>query len=103
MANVLFVTSGKGGVGKSTVASALGLTYAANGSRTVIIELDIGLRGLDLMSSPSRRMVLYPLLSRLLGFLPALITTTLLRLSKRFPGTLKRSLWMLPPVLAFRF
>ena len=57
MANVLFVTSGKGGVGKSTVASALGLTYAANGSRTVIIELDIGLRGLDLMLGVEDRAV----------------------------------------------
>lgn len=49
MSNILLVTSGKGGVGKSTVASALGMTYAARKSKTVLVELDIGLRGLDLM------------------------------------------------------
>lgn len=49
MSRIIMVTSGKGGVGKSTVASALGLTFAAMQRKTVIVELDIGLRGLDLM------------------------------------------------------
>lgn len=49
MSNIYLITSGKGGVGKSTVASALGLAFAAEGKRTIVVELDVGLRGLDLM------------------------------------------------------
>lgn len=57
MSNVILVTSGKGGVGKSTVASALGMTFAAMRRKTVIVELDIGLRGLDLMLGVEDRAV----------------------------------------------
>ncbi len=57
MPNIILVTSGKGGVGKSTVAAALGLTYAAMRRKTVIVELDIGLRGLDLMLGVEDRTV----------------------------------------------
>lgn len=57
MSNVILVTSGKGGVGKSTVASALGMTFASMRRKTVIVELDIGLRGLDLMLGVEDRAV----------------------------------------------
>ena len=57
MSNIILVTSGKGGVGKSTVASALGLTFAAKRHKTIIIELDVGLRGLDLMLGVEDRSV----------------------------------------------
>lgn len=57
MSNVILVTSGKGGVGKSTVAASLGLTFAAMRRKTVIVELDIGLRGLDLMLGVEDRAV----------------------------------------------
>lgn len=49
MTNIILVTSGKGGVGKSTVSAALGMAFASMGRKTVIVELDVGLRGLDLM------------------------------------------------------
>lgn len=48
-AKVLAVTSGKGGVGKSTLTVSLGIAAAASGSRVLLIELDAGLRGLDIM------------------------------------------------------
>lgn len=49
MTNIILVTSGKGGVGKSTVSAALAMAFASIGRKTAIVELDVGLRGLDLM------------------------------------------------------
>ncbi len=46
---IIAVTSGKGGTGKSTVCAGLGYTLAKQGHRTLIIELDFGLRCLDIM------------------------------------------------------
>lgn len=46
---IIAVTSGKGGTGKSTICAGLGYTLAKQGHRTLIIELDFGLRCLDLM------------------------------------------------------
>lgn len=46
---IIAVTSGKGGTGKSTICAGLGYTLAKQGNRTLIIELDFGLRCLDLM------------------------------------------------------
>ena len=57
MAEIVSILSGKGGVGKSTIVSALGYSLAAEGKRTLIAELDLGLRGLDLMLSLSDRIV----------------------------------------------
>lgn len=48
-AKIIAVTSGKGGTGKSTVCAGLGYTLAKQGHRTLIIELDFGLRCLDIM------------------------------------------------------
>ncbi len=48
-AKVLAVTSGKGGVGKSTMTVSLGIAAAASGNRVLLIELDAGLRGMDIM------------------------------------------------------
>ena len=48
-AKIIAVTSGKGGTGKSTVCSGIGYTLAKQGHRTLIIELDFGLRCLDIM------------------------------------------------------
>lgn len=45
---VVVVTSGKGGVGKTTVTASLGFGLAARGFRTCLIDFDIGLRNLDL-------------------------------------------------------
>ncbi|MDE6798506.1 MAG: AAA family ATPase, partial [Ruminococcus sp.] len=46
---IIAVTSGKGGTGKSTICSGLGYTLAKQGQRTLIIELDFGLRCIDIM------------------------------------------------------
>ncbi|MEE5993350.1 MAG: P-loop NTPase [Oscillospiraceae bacterium] len=46
---LIAVTSGKGGTGKSSVCYGLGFTLAKQGNRTLIIELDFGLRCLDIM------------------------------------------------------
>lgn len=45
---VVVVTSGKGGVGKTTVTASLGYGLASRGFRTCLIDFDIGLRNLDL-------------------------------------------------------
>ncbi|MBE6788727.1 MAG: septum site-determining protein MinD [Ruminococcaceae bacterium] len=49
MGKIMLVTSGKGGTGKSTVALNLGLSLVKEGKKAVIIELDSGLRCLDIM------------------------------------------------------
>ncbi len=45
---VISVLSGKGGVGKTTISASLGCHYAASGLKTLVIDLDMGLRNLDL-------------------------------------------------------
>ncbi|MDD2561910.1 MAG: P-loop NTPase, partial [Eubacteriales bacterium] len=49
MGKVILIVSGKGGVGKSTLAAALAVTAAKKNRRTVLLDADIGLRSLDLM------------------------------------------------------
>ncbi len=57
MAKVISITSGKGGVGKSTLCVGLGMAYALLGKSVLLIEFDIGLRGMDLMLDISDRIV----------------------------------------------
>ena len=57
MAQVLVVTSGKGGVGKTTSTAALGAALARGGERVVVIDFDVGLRNLDLVMGAERRVV----------------------------------------------
>ena len=57
MAQVLVVTSGKGGVGKTTSTAALGAALAQGGERVVVIDFDVGLRNLDLVLGAERRVV----------------------------------------------
>jgi septum site-determining protein MinD len=57
MAQVLVVTSGKGGVGKTTSTAALGAALARSGQRVVVIDFDVGLRNLDLVMGAERRVV----------------------------------------------
>ncbi len=52
---VIAVTSGKGGTGKSSISYGLGYTLAKLGNRTLIIELDFGLRCLDIMFGVSEQ------------------------------------------------
>ncbi|CAG9001378.1 MAG: Septum site-determining protein MinD [Candidatus Celerinatantimonas neptuna] len=57
MTKVIVVTSGKGGVGKTTSSAAIGTGLAMKGFKTVIIDFDIGLRNLDLIMGCERRVV----------------------------------------------
>ncbi|WP_413699313.1 septum site-determining protein MinD [Psychromonas sp. KJ10-10] len=57
MAKVIVVTSGKGGVGKTTSSAAIGTGLAISGAKTVVIDFDIGLRNLDLIMGCERRVV----------------------------------------------
>src|SRR5579863_6969785 len=54
---VLVVTSGKGGVGKTTSTAALGAALAHLGEKVVVIDFDVGLRNLDLVMGAERRVV----------------------------------------------
>ncbi len=57
MGKVIVVTSGKGGVGKTTSSAALGAALAHKGDRVVIVDFDVGLRNLDLVMGAERRVV----------------------------------------------
>lgn len=56
-ATVVTITSGKGGVGKTTVTANLGVSLAATGARVVCIDADIGLRNLDVVMGLENRIV----------------------------------------------
>ena len=57
MAKVIVVTSGKGGVGKTTSTAALGAALAQTGQKVVVVDFDVGLRNLDLVMGAERRVV----------------------------------------------
>ncbi|HQW58351.1 MAG TPA: AAA family ATPase, partial [Gammaproteobacteria bacterium] len=54
---VIVVTSGKGGVGKTTTSAAIAAELANRGFKTVVIDFDIGLRNLDLIMGCERRVI----------------------------------------------
>src|SRR5207244_3257062 len=87
MAKVVVVTSGKGGVGKTTSTAALGAALAKRGERVVVIDFDVGLRNLDLVLGAERRVV-YDLINVVQG--DAKLTQALIR-DKRV-----ETLWLLP-------
>jgi septum site-determining protein MinD len=57
MAKVVVVTSGKGGVGKTTSTAALGAALAQSGKTVAVVDFDVGLRNLDLVMGAERRVV----------------------------------------------
>ncbi|MEY1661448.1 septum site-determining protein MinD [Isoalcanivorax beigongshangi] len=57
MTKIVVVTSGKGGVGKTTSSAALGTGLALRGFKTTVIDFDVGLRNLDLIMGCERRVV----------------------------------------------
>lgn len=57
MAKIIVVTSGKGGVGKTTTSAAFATGLAKAGHKTVVIDFDVGLRNLDLIMGCERRVV----------------------------------------------
>jgi len=87
MAKVLVVTSGKGGVGKTTSTAALGAALAHTGQRVVVVDFDVGLRNLDLVMGAERRVV-FDLINVVTGV--AKLPQALIR-DKRL-----ETLWLLP-------
>jgi septum site-determining protein MinD len=57
MSKVVVVTSGKGGVGKTTSTAALGAALAQLGKKVAVVDFDVGLRNLDLVMGAERRVV----------------------------------------------
>ena len=57
LGKVIVVTSGKGGVGKTTTSAAVGAELARRGHKTVVIDFDVGLRNLDMIMGCERRVV----------------------------------------------
>ena len=57
LATIIVVTSGKGGVGKTTTSAAISAGLALKGYKTVVIDFDIGLRNLDIIMGCERRVV----------------------------------------------
>src|SRR3979490_1069877 len=87
MAKVLVVTSGKGGVGKTTSTAALGAALAQMGEKVVVVDFDVGLRNLDVVMGAERR-VLFDLINVVRGV--AKLAQALIR-DKRL-----ENLWLLP-------
>jgi septum site-determining protein MinD len=57
LARIIVVTSGKGGVGKTTTSAAISMGLAKKGHKTAVIDFDVGLRNLDLIMGCERRVV----------------------------------------------
>ncbi|KAF1857325.1 hypothetical protein Lal_00044826 [Lupinus albus] len=76
MGKVVVVTSGKGGVGKTTSTAALGAALAQNKQKVVVVDFDVGLRNLDLVMGAERRVV-YDLVNVIQG--DAKLTQALIR------------------------
>jgi septum site-determining protein MinD len=87
MAKVLVVTSGKGGVGKTTSTAAIGAALAQAGQEVVVVDFDVGLRNLDLVMGAERRVV-FDLINVVQGI--AKLPQALIR-DKRLDN-----LWLLP-------
>ena len=66
MGKVVVVTSGKGGVGKTTSTAALGAALAQRNEKVVVVDFDVGLRNLDLVMGAERRVV-YDLINVIQG------------------------------------
>ena len=66
MARIVVVTSGKGGVGKTTTSAAFASGLALKGHKTAVIDFDVGLRNLDLIMGCERRVV-YDLINVIQG------------------------------------
>jgi septum site-determining protein MinD len=66
MAKIVVVTSGKGGVGKTTTSASFASGLALRGFKTAVIDFDVGLRNLDLIMGCERRVV-YDLINVIQG------------------------------------
>ena len=66
MSKIIVVTSGKGGVGKTTTSASIATGLALRGHKTAVIDFDVGLRNLDLIMGCERRVV-YDLINVIQG------------------------------------
>ena len=66
MTKIIVVTSGKGGVGKTTTSASIAAGLALRGHKTAVIDFDVGLRNLDLIMGCERRVV-YDLINVIQG------------------------------------
>ncbi len=66
MTKIIVVTSGKGGVGKTTTSASFSTGLATRGHKTVVIDFDVGLRNLDMIMGCERR-VIYDLINVISG------------------------------------
>jgi len=66
MAKIIVITSGKGGVGKTTTSASFATGLALRGHKTAVIDFDVGLRNLDLIMGCERRVV-YDLINVIQG------------------------------------
>ena len=57
MTKIIVVTSGKGGVGKTTTSANIATGLALKGHKTAVLDFDVGLRNLDLVMGVERRVV----------------------------------------------
>jgi septum site-determining protein MinD len=57
LTRIIVITSGKGGVGKTTTSAAFATGLALRGHKTAVIDFDVGLRNLDLIMGCERRVV----------------------------------------------
>ena len=89
MATIITVTSGKGGVGKTTSSAAIATGLAQKGHKTCVIDFDVGLRNLDLIMGVERRVV-YDFVNVIQG--EASLNQALIK-DKRTPN-----LFILPPL-----
>src|SRR2546427_3003219 len=87
MAKVLVVTSGKGGVGKTTTTAALGAALAQTGTKVAVVDFDVVLRHLHLLMGAERRVV-FDIINVIQGV--AKLSQALIR-DKRL-----ETLWLLP-------
>ena len=61
MARKIVLTSGKGGVGKTTVTANLGVALARLNKRVVLVDVDLGLNNLDVVMGAENKIVFQPL------------------------------------------
>ena len=54
---IIVITSGKGGVGKTTATASIGAALALEGNRVAVVDMDIGLRNLDVVMGLENRIV----------------------------------------------
>ena len=87
MSEVIVITSGKGGVGKTTTVANIGTGLAMLGKKVVVVDTDIGLRNLDVVMGLENRIV-YNLVDVVEG--SCRVKQALIR-DKRYPG-----LYLLP-------